>query len=123
MTTVHANSPRDAMSRMESMAGMSGVTMPEALVRQTIARALNVVVQLQRGTDGKRRISSVSEITGTEGAVITMQEIFRFEQSGVDAQGRVLGEFRTLGVRPRAMERIERYGINPAEVLRPYLSE
>jgi pilus assembly protein CpaF len=123
MTTIHANSPRDAMSRMESMTGMSGITMPDALVRQTIARALNVVVQLTRGTDGKRRISSVSEITGTEGAVITMQEIFRFDQSGVDAQGRVLGEFRTLGVRPRAMERIERFGINPAEVLRPYLSE
>src|SRR5207249_2082441 len=92
MTTVHANSPRDAMSRMESMAGMSGVTMPEALVRQTIARALNVVVQLSRGTDGKRRISSVSEITGTEGAVITMQDIFKFDQTGVDGEGRVLGE-------------------------------
>jgi pilus assembly protein CpaF len=123
MTTVHANSPRDAMSRMEAMTGMSGVVMPDALVRQTIARALNVVVQLSRGTDGKRRISSVSEITGTEGAVITMQEIFRFEQTGVDSQGRVLGDFRTMGVRPRAMERIERFGINPAEVLAPYLGD
>jgi pilus assembly protein CpaF len=123
MTTVHANSPRDAMSRMEAMTGMSGLTMPDALVRQTIARALNVVVQLSRGTDGKRRISSISEITGTEGAVITMQEIFRFEQTGVDSQGRVLGDFRTMGVRPRAMERIERFGINPAEVLAPYLGE
>jgi pilus assembly protein CpaF len=120
---VHANSPRDAMSRMESMTGMSGMVMPEALVRQTIARALNVVVQLTRGTDGKRRISSISEITGTEGAVITMQEIFRFDQSGVDAQGKVLGEFRSSGVRPRAMERIERAGINPADVLQPYLGE
>jgi pilus assembly protein CpaF len=123
MTTVHANSARDAMSRMESMTGMSGLTMPDALVRQTIARALNVVVQLTRGTDGKRRISSISEITGTEGSIITMQEIFRFEQTGVDAQGRVLGDFRTMGVRPRAMERIERYGINPAEVLAPYLGD
>ena len=123
MTTVHANSARDAMSRMEAMTGMSGITMPDALVRQTIARALNVVVQLTRGTDGKRRISSVAEITGTEGSVITMQEIFRFEQTGVDAQGRVLGDFRTMGVRPRAMERIERAGINPAEVLAPYLGD
>jgi pilus assembly protein CpaF len=123
MTTVHANTPRDAMSRMEAMAGMSGLTMPDALVRQTIARALNVVVQLSRGTDGKRRISTISEITGTEGSVITMQEIFRFEQTGVDSQGRVLGDFRAMGVRPRAMERIERFGINPAEVLAPYLGE
>jgi pilus assembly protein CpaF len=123
MTTIHANSPRDAMSRMEAMTGMSGVTMPDALVRQTIARALNVVVQLTRGSDGKRRISSISEITGTEGATITMQEIFRFEQTGVDAQGRVLGDFRAMGVRPRAMERIERFGINPADVLAPYLGD
>jgi pilus assembly protein CpaF len=123
MTTIHANSPRDAMSRMEAMTGMSGMVMPDALVRQTIARALNVVVQLSRGTDGKRRISSISEITGTEGSVITMQEIFRFEQTGVDSQGRVLGDFRTMGVRPRAMERIERFGINPAEVLAPYLGD
>jgi pilus assembly protein CpaF len=123
MTTIHANSPRDAMSRMESMTGMSGMVMPEQLVRQTIARALNVVVQLTRGTDGKRRISSISEITGVEGSVITMQEIFRFDQTGVDAQGKVLGEFRVSGVRPRSMERIERYGINPAEVLKPYLGD
>jgi pilus assembly protein CpaF len=123
MTTIHANSPRDAMQRMESMVGMSGVTMPEILARQTIARALNVVVQLIRGTDGRRRVSSVSEISGTEGSVITMQEIFRFEQTGVDAEGRVLGDFRTTGVRPKAMERIERYGINPAELVRPYLGE
>jgi pilus assembly protein CpaF len=123
MTTVHANSPRDAMSRMEAMTGMSGLVMPDTLVRQTIARALNVVVQLSRGTDGKRRISSISEITGTEGQMITMQEIFRFEQTGVDAKGRVLGDFRAMGVRPRAMERIERYGINPAEVLAPYLGD
>jgi pilus assembly protein CpaF len=80
-------------------------------------------VQLSRGTDGKRRISTISEITGTEGSVITMQEIFRFEQTGVDSQGRVLGDFRAMGVRPRAMERIERFGINPAEVLAPYLGE
>jgi pilus assembly protein CpaF len=117
MTTIHANSPRDAMARLESMAGMSGVTMPEALVRQTIARALDVVVQLGRGTDGRRRMTSVSEITGTEVSVITMQEIFRFEQTGVDGEGRVVGQFRATGVRPKAMERIERAGIDPAQVL------
>jgi pilus assembly protein CpaF len=123
MTTIHANSPRDAMQRMESMVGMSGLTMPEILARQTIARALNVVVQLVRGTDGRRRVAVVSEITGTEGSVITMQEIFRFDQTGVDAEGRVLGDFRTTGVRPKAMERIERYGINPADLVRNLLGE
>jgi pilus assembly protein CpaF len=123
MTTIHANSPRDAMQRMESMVGMSGITMAELLARQTIARALNVVVQLIRGTDGRRRVSSVSEITGTEGSVITMQEIFRFDQTGVDAEGRVLGDFKTTGVRPKAMERIERFGINPADIARGLLGE
>jgi len=107
---------------MEAMEGMSGLTMPDALGRQTIARALNVVVQLSRGTDGKRRISSVSEITGMEAAVITSQEIFKFDQRGTDKDGRILGEYRATGVRPKVMERIERYGINPVEIVRPYLT-
>jgi pilus assembly protein CpaF len=123
MTTVHANTPRDALSRIEAMVGMSGVAMSETLVRQTIARALNVIIQLTRGTDGKRRLTSISEITGLEGAVITMQELFRFEQHGTDKEGRVQGEFRATGVRPKVMERIERYGINPMEILRPFLGE
>ncbi|HVR60915.1 MAG TPA: CpaF family protein [Polyangia bacterium] len=122
MTTVHANTPRDALSRIEAMVGMGGIQMSEALVRQTISRALNVIVQLTRGLDGKRRISSISEIIGMEGSVITSQELFRFEQKGVDAEGKVMGEFRTLGVRPKVMERIERYGINPAEVLRQHMA-
>jgi pilus assembly protein CpaF len=122
MTTIHANTPRDALSRIEAMVGMSGVTMPETLVRQTIARSLEIIVQLARGTDGRRRVSSISEITGTEGTVITMQEIFRFEQHGVDKQGAVLGEFRATGVRPRALERIARFGIDPMELARQQLS-
>jgi pilus assembly protein CpaF len=122
MTTVHANTPRDALSRIEAMVGMGGIHMSEALVRQTISRALNVIIQLSRGLDGKRRITSISEIIGMEGSVITSQEIFRFEQSGMSADGKVLGEFKALGVRPRVMERIERYGINPAEILRPHLA-
>jgi pilus assembly protein CpaF len=116
MTTIHANTPRDAMSRIEAMVGMSGVNMSETLVRQTISRSLEIIVQLSRGTDGCRRISSISEITGTEGSVITMQEIFRFEQKGIDKDGRVLGEFRATGVRPRALERIARFGIDPMEI-------
>ena len=121
MTTVHANTARDALSRIEAMVGMGGITMSEVLVRQTISRAINLVVQLTRGTDGKRRITSVSEITGMEGAVITQQDIFRFEQRGTDKDGKILGEYRPTGVRPKIMERIEKYGINPADVVRPLL--
>jgi len=121
MTTVHANTPRDALSRVEAMVGMGGVTMSEALIRQTIARSLNVIVQLTRGTDGKRRITSIAEITDIQAGVITMQEIFKFEQQGVDAAGKIIGDFRFTGIRPRALDRIERYGINPAEIIKPYL--
>jgi pilus assembly protein CpaF len=118
MTTVHANTARDALSRIESMVGMGSVSLSEALTRQTISRAINIIVQLTRGTDGRRRISSVSEITGMEGTVITTQEIFRFDQRGTDKEGKILGEYRATGLRPKAMERIERYGINPADVVR-----
>ena len=121
MTTVHANTARDALSRIEAMVGMGGVTMSEILVRQTISRAINLVVQLTRGTDGKRRITSVSEITGMEGSVITQQDIFKFEQRGTDKDGKIVGEYRPTGVRPKIMERIEKYGINPADVVRPLL--
>jgi pilus assembly protein CpaF len=121
MTTVHANTPRDALSRVEAMVGMGGIQMSEALIRQTIARSLNVIIQLSRGTDGKRRITSIAEITDIQAGVITMQEIFKFEQQGVDAAGKVVGEFRFTGIRPRALDRIERYGINPAEIIKPYL--
>jgi len=123
MTTIHANSPRDALTRIEAMVGMSGITMSEVLVRQTIARALNVVLQLVRGTDGKRRVASISEITGTEGSVITMQEIYKFEQRGVDREGRVLGEFKASGARPKAMERIERYGVDPLAIMRSFVGD
>jgi pilus assembly protein CpaF len=121
MTTVHANTPRDALSRVEAMVGMGGVQMSETLIRQTIARSLNVIIQLSRGTDGKRRITSVAEITDIQAGVITMQEIFKFEQHGVDAAGKIVGDFRFTGIRPRALDRIERYGINPAEIIKPYL--
>jgi pilus assembly protein CpaF len=123
MTTIHANSPRDAITRMESMAGMSSVNLSESLVRQTIARSLEVVVQLSRGTDGKRRIASISEITGMEGSVITMQEIFLFQQRGTGEDGKVLGEFVATGVRPRVLEKIARYGIDPMAIAREFGAE
>jgi pilus assembly protein CpaF len=122
MTTVHANSTRDALARLEAMVGMSGVNLPETLVRQSVSRALNIVLQLKRGSDGRRRVASISEITGMEGAVITMHEIFRFEQRGTDEDGQTRGELRATGVRPLAMERIARLGIDPAQVARSVLA-
>jgi pilus assembly protein CpaF len=122
MTTVHANTPRDALSRLEAMVGMGGVQMSETLTRQTISRAINLVLQLTRGTDGRRRVSSICEVTGMESTTITMQEIFRFEQRGVDKDGKIVGEYRPTGVRPKLLERIERFGIDPAEVVRSCLA-
>jgi pilus assembly protein CpaF len=117
MTTIHANTARDALARMEAMVGMSGVQLSDAYIRQTIARALHLIIQLGRGSDGRRRVIGVSEITGTEGNTIVMQEIYVFEQRGVDAAGRVVGEFRPTGIRPKVMERIERAGIDPSRLV------
>jgi pilus assembly protein CpaF len=117
MTTIHANSARDALSRMEAMVGMSGVPLSDASTRQTIARALNLIIQLGRGTDGRRRVVSVAEITGTEGPTIVMQDIYRFDQRGVDAAGHVLGDFVPTGIRPKLLERIERAGVDPARLV------
>ncbi len=123
MTTVHANSPRDALTRLEAMVGMSGVPLSESATRQMISRALHVIVQLNRFTDGRRRLTSVSEITGTEGPAITMQELFRFDQRGVDGSGRVLGELLATGIRPRAMDRIERFGLDADALLAAQLGD
>jgi pilus assembly protein CpaF len=117
MTTIHANSARDALSRMEAMVGMSGVPLSDVSIRQTIARALNIILQLGRGTDGRRRVLSVAEITGTEGPTVIMQEIYRFNQRGVDAAGRIVGEFAPTGIRPKVMERIERAGLDPQRLV------
>ena len=110
MATLHANSSRDALTRMQAMIGMSGLNVTEQVVSQMIARALDLIVQLHRGADGRRRVVAISEITGTEGTTIQMQDIFVFRQRGVDAQGRAVGEFASTGLRPRCMERLERAG-------------
>jgi len=110
MTTVHANSPRDALSRLTAMVGMAGVNFSEYVVSQTLSRALDILVHINRGADGKRRVVSISEITGTEGLVITLQEIFQFYQQGVDDVGNVVGEMRATGIRPRCLDRIHRAG-------------
>lgn len=122
MTTVHANSPRDALSRVEQMIGMSGIDIAPRSARAQIASALNVVVQVGRLADGCRRLLSLSELTGMEGEVITMQEIFRFKLSGRDEAGNVLGHFEATGIRPKFMSELADRGIHlPAELFRPEL--
>lgn len=111
LTTIHANTPRDALSRLETMIQMTGMRLSDRAMRQQIASAVNLVVQVARLTDGTRRIVSISEITGMEGEMITMQEIFLFERTGVDPAGKVIGAFRTTGIRPRFAERLRQYGM------------
>jgi len=112
LTTVHANAPRDALSRIETMIAMGATNMPEKALRQQIASAIQIVVQQTRLSDGTRRVTSVSEITGMEGDIITMQEIFAFEKVGVTQEGKALGRFRATGVRPKVCERLKASGIN-----------
>jgi len=111
LTTIHANSPRDSLGRLETMVQMTGMRLSDRAMRQQIAAAVNVVIQVARLTDGTRRIVSISEITGMEGDTIAMQEIFQFERTGVDGAGKVLGRFRTTGIRPRFAERFQQYGM------------
>ncbi len=111
LTTIHANSPRDALLRLETMMSMSGLDIPDKALRRQVASAVDIVLQLSRLSDGSRRLVSFQEITGMEDDVITMQEIFRFTQTGVDEGGRIQGHFGPTGIRPRCAERIAAYGI------------
>ena len=120
MTTVHANTARDALSRVEQMIGMSGIDMPPRSARAQIASAINVVIQIGRLSDGRRRLLSLSELTGMEGDVVTMQEIFRFRQTGVNAEGQVQGKFEATGIRPKFIEQVLSHGVTlSAELFRP----
>ncbi|QIG55101.1 CpaF family protein [Altererythrobacter sp. BO-6] len=122
MTTVHANNPRDSLSRVEQMIGMSGIDMPQRSARAQIASAINVVIQVSRLSDGRRKVTSLSEITGMEGDTITMQEIFRFKKTGIDDNQQVIGHFEATGIRPKFLLDAEAYGIKmPAELFRPEL--
>jgi pilus assembly protein CpaF len=117
LTTVHANTPRDALSRIETMIAMGATNLPERAMRQQISSAIQLVVQQTRLSDGTRKVTSVSEITGMEGDVITMQEIFVFEKLGVTQDGKVIGRFRATGVRPKCAERLKASGITlPADM-------
>ncbi|MGH9312426.1 MAG: CpaF family protein [Vicinamibacterales bacterium] len=111
LTTIHANSPRDALSRIETMIAMGAMNLPERAMRQQIAAAIQLVVQQTRLSDGTRKVTTISEITGMEGEVITMQEIFIFEKAGITQDGKVIGRFRATGVRPKCCERLKMCGI------------
>jgi pilus assembly protein CpaF len=111
MTTIHANTPRDALARLEQMVGMAGFPMSQFSIRTHIASAIRVVLQLMRLSDGTRRLVSVGEITGMEGDVLQMQEIYRFVRLGTEPDGKVIGEFRATGIRPRFVEGLRTLGI------------
>jgi pilus assembly protein CpaF len=111
LTTIHANTPRDALSRLETMIQMTGMRLSERAMRQQIASAIDLVLQVARLSDGSRRVTSISEITGMEGETITMQEIFQYERTGVGPNGQVVGRFRPTGIRPRFAERLKASGL------------
>lgn len=117
MATVHANTARDALMRIENMIGMAGMPLPPRAARQQIASALSAVVQIQRLSDGRRKLLSLSEVTGMEGETLTMQDIFVFQQTGVDGEGMVTGQFRATGVRPKFQERLRAFGCNVSDAI------
>ena len=112
ISTIHANAPRDALSRIETMVLMAGFDLPSKAIREQIASALNVILQLSRMSDGTRKVVTVSEVTGMEGDVVVMQDIFVFEKRGVDQDGKVLGEYRATGVRPKFLDAVHAAGIH-----------
>jgi pilus assembly protein CpaF len=111
MATIHANNPREAVTRLEQMVAMSSMRLPAESVRGQIASAVGMVVQVMRLSDGKRRVMSVTEITGMEGQVVQMQEIFAFHRLSTGQDGTVVGEFRASGLRPRCMDEMTRRGV------------
>lgn len=117
MTTVHANTPRDALSRIETMVMMAGMELPSKAIREQVAAALNIVVQLSRFKDGTRKVVNVAEIQGMEGDVIVMQDIFKFHPTGMDGKGSIIGEFQGAGIRPRVYQKMQDAGTDlPADV-------
>ena len=115
LTTVHANSPRDALGRIENMVLMAALDLPIAAIREQMASAIHLIVQIARLSDGTRRLVAVTEVAGMEGAIVTLQEIFSFKQTGIDGEGRVLGELKPTGIRPKLADRIATFGITLPE--------
>lgn len=122
MTTIHANSPRDALARLETMVAMANLRISDKAMRQQVSSAINLIIQVSRMGDGSRKVISVSEIIGMEGEIITMQEIYKFIRTGVGPKGDVQGQFRPTGIRPRFSERLEQYGYKlPPNIFEPGL--
>ena len=111
LSTIHSNSPRDALARLETMILMAGTNLPNRAMREQIASAIDVIVQVSRLSDGRRKIMSVSEITGMEGNVVTMQDVFTFKRTGIGDNGQVLGTFGSTGIRPRFLEKLRISGV------------
>jgi pilus assembly protein CpaF len=111
LTTVHANSARDALYRLVTMVAMANLNVPEKAVRQQIASAIDLVLQITRLSDGTRKLTAISEITGMEGEVVTMQDLFVFERTGLSPEGKVTGRFRATGIRPKVVEKLEAGGV------------
>src|SRR4030095_14334894 len=117
LTTIHSNSARDALYRLDTMVAMANLNIPERAIRQQIRAAINLIGQVARQSDGTRRVTGVTEITGMEGEVITMQDIFLFEKTGLRQDGKVCGRFRATGIRPKCSERLAQSGFRlPAEM-------
>ena len=112
LTTIHANSPRDALYRLDTMVAMANLNIPERAIRQQVASAIEVVVQVSRIADGTRKVTAITEITGMERDTITMQDLFLFEKTGITEDGIVRGRFRATGIRPRCTERLAASGIH-----------
>jgi pilus assembly protein CpaF len=110
LTTIHANSARDALYRLDTMVAMANLNLPDKAIRQQVSSAINIIVQISRVSDGTRKVTGISEITGMEGEVITMQDLFVFERTGVTPEGKVAGRFRATGIRPKTSERIASAG-------------
>jgi pilus assembly protein CpaF len=117
MTTLHANRPRDVLARIETLTMMAGYDLPVRAIRGQIASAIDVIVHLERQRDGSRKVVQISEVTGMEEDVITMQDVFRFIKSGLDGYGRVVGRFVPSAVRPRVLDRLEELGLDMPEEL------
>jgi pilus assembly protein CpaF len=111
LSTVHANSPRDGLARVENMVLMASLELPDRAIREQMASALDLIIQLQRGADGVRRVTHVTECTGMEGSIVTLQDLFRFVQTSVDEEGKIHGKIEATGIRPTFAERFEREGI------------
>jgi pilus assembly protein CpaF len=112
LTTIHSNSPRDALYRLDTMVAMANLNIPEKAIRQQIASAVNMIVQISRMADGTRKVTAISELTGMEGEVITMHDIFLFERTGIGPDGKVRGRFRATGIRPKCSDRLASSGVH-----------